>query len=143
MYSNKQQKDVFDFMLACGQVDAKDQERLKGSSTAKMAKVGDLEVMGLREKLLLEEVREYLFALGDRDLIGVVDGLVDIMYIAHGTLVELGVDFEECWNEVHSSNMTKVDPTTGEVKRREDGKILKPESYRKPDLRKVVFKGDK
>jgi hypothetical protein len=37
--------------------------------------------------------------------------------------------------------MTKVNPETGEVKRREDGKILKPKSYRKPNLKKVIFKG--
>jgi predicted HAD superfamily Cof-like phosphohydrolase len=143
MYSNKQQKDVFDFMLACGQVNTKDQERLAASDSAKRAKVGDLNMMGLRRNLLLEEVREYVSASDHSDFLGVVDGLVDIMYIAHGTLVELGVDFDTCWNEVHSSNMTKVDPETGEVKRREDGKILKPKSYRKPDLKKVIFKGDK
>lgn len=143
MYNNKQQKDVFDFMLACGQIKTEDQRELQSSDAAKRAKVGDADTMSLREKLLLEEVQECLHAAKHNDLIGVVDGLVDIIYIAQGTLVELGVDFQACWDEVHSSNMTKVDPRTGEVKRREDGKILKPESYRRPDLAKVVFKGDK
>jgi predicted HAD superfamily Cof-like phosphohydrolase len=111
------------------------------SDDAKIAKVGDKDVMNLRVNLLLEEVREYVDASTHNDFVGMVDGLVDIAYIVQGTLVELGVDFDSCWEEVHSSNMTKVNPETGEVKRREDGKILKPKSYRKPNLKKVIFKG--
>jgi hypothetical protein len=37
-----------------------------------------------------------------------------------------GYDICGAWDEVVRTNMQKVDSTTGKVRRREDGKILKP-----------------
>jgi predicted HAD superfamily Cof-like phosphohydrolase len=42
------------------------------------------------------------------------------------------------WDEVLRSNMAKVDPLSGKVRRREDGKILKPEGWKPPNLTKFV-----
>lgn len=44
----------------------------------------------------------------------------------------------EIWKEIHRSNMAKVDPATGAVVRREDGKILKPEGWTRPDVAGVM-----
>lgn len=43
-------------------------------------------------------------------------------------------DFVGAYNEVARSNMSKVDSTTGKVLKREDGKVLKPETYSPPNL---------
>ena len=51
-----------------------------------------------------------------------------------------GYDVAGAWNEVMRSNMAKVDRQTSKVKRREDGKILKPEGWTPPDLTKFVKK---
>jgi predicted HAD superfamily Cof-like phosphohydrolase len=34
--------------------------------------------------------------------------------------------------------MAKIDPTTGKVLRREDGKILKPEGWQPPSLKQYL-----
>jgi len=60
------------------------------------------------------------------------DAYIDIIYFAVGGLVEIGVDPSELWRIVHGANMAKVQPD-GTVKRREDGKIIKPAGWRAPD----------
>lgn len=60
------------------------------------------------------------------------DAYIDIIYFAVGGLVEMGVDPSELWRIVHGANMAKVFPD-GTVKRREDGKIMKPPHWRAPD----------
>lgn len=141
MYKNNQQNDVLEFMVACGQATIADQEATTSNPLSAAHRLSNRAVMDLRRNLLLEEVQEYVDADNENDVVSLVDGLIDIVYIVQGTLVELGVDFQECWDEVHSSNMTKIDPETGKVEKREDGKILKPPSYRRPDLRSVVRRG--
>lgn len=48
--------------------------------------------------------------------------------------------YSDVWNLVQKANMAKVDPVTGKVKRREDGKILKPDGWVAPDaeIKKVI-----
>lgn len=70
----------------------------------------------------------------------VVDGLVDLIYVCSGMLHSMGVDPNAAWNEVQRSNMSKVDAATGRVLKRDDGKVLKPDSYFPPDLVSVVKK---
>jgi predicted HAD superfamily Cof-like phosphohydrolase len=42
------------------------------------------------------------------------------------------------WEEVIRSNMDKVDPETGMVRKRSDGKILKPEGWKPPNLSDLI-----
>lgn len=67
-----------------------------------------------------------------------VDALIDILVVTIGALHSIGVDVEGAWREVHGSNMAKVDAGTGVVLRREDGKILKPEGWQPPNLKKYL-----
>lgn len=84
----------------------------------------------LRRKLIMEEASETASALRESNLIETVDGLCDLLYVTFGTAVEMGVDLEPCFDEVHRSNMAKEGG--GE---RADGKILKPEGWQPPDIR--------
>jgi predicted HAD superfamily Cof-like phosphohydrolase len=43
------------------------------------------------------------------------------------------------WKEVHRSNMAKLE---GGVRKREDGKILKPEGWTPPDVEGVMYGRD-
>jgi len=45
-----------------------------------------------------------------------------------------GFDGEGAWKEVMDTNFAKIDPDTGKVRKREDGKVLKPEGWKAPDL---------
>ena len=64
----------------------------------------------------------------------VVDGLIDLIYVAAGMLHSMGINSNAAWNEVQRSNMSKVDKDSGKVIKRDDGKVLKPEGYFPPDL---------
>jgi predicted HAD superfamily Cof-like phosphohydrolase len=98
------------------------------------------EIQELRVRLLQEELDELKQANEDGDIIEVADALVDIMYVLLGTACEYGLAdlLPQAWDLVHESNMSKLDEN-GKPIRREDGKIIKPPTYKKVDL-SVLFK---
>jgi predicted HAD superfamily Cof-like phosphohydrolase len=67
-----------------------------------------------------------------------LDALIDILVVTTGALHSLGVNPEGAWKEVMRSNFDKIDSITGRVKKREDGKVLKPENWEPPRLAKFV-----
>ena len=68
----------------------------------------------------------------------VTDALIDVIYVCSGMLHSMGVNPDLAFQEVQRSNMSKVDPETGKVVKRDDGKVLKPATYSPPDLETVV-----
>lgn len=94
----------------------------------------------LRMNLILEEVIETLTAIKNNDLVGVADGIADSIVVLLGTAITYGIDIRPVWDEVHRTNMAKAGG-----KRRADGKLLKPEGWKPPDiftvLREQVQKG--
>lgn len=68
-----------------------------------------------------------------------LDALVDILVVTIGAINSLGADAEGAWNEVMRTNMAKIDPVTGLVRRRDDGKVLKPEGWQPPDLAPYIY----
>ncbi len=110
----------------------------------------------LYQSLIAEEHSELLYAFGKwcdamnekRDRLAetteVADACIDIIYVAIGMLHALGLDPQALWNEVQRSNMDKLKHPDGqggfvyEVRRREDGKILKPDGWTPPNLRHIV-----
>lgn len=89
----------------------------------------------LRINLIDEEVnRELIPAMIAGDLPKIADGLADSVYVHVGTALEYGIPLEVIWGIVQAANMDKVDPVTGKVIRREDGKILKPSGWKPPDV---------
>lgn len=91
--------------------------------------------MMLRARLLREEYEELSDATAEGDIVEVADALADIIYICVGTALEYGIPLDRVWAEVQRTNMAKVDPTTGKVRRRPDGKILKPDGWTAPDVK--------
>jgi len=91
----------------------------------------------LRVDLIAEELQELEDALRDEDLIGVADALTDLVYVVYGAGHAFGIDLDSCFEEVHSSNMSKLGPG-GTPIYREDGKVLKGDNYREPDLATVL-----
>ena len=86
-----------------------------------------------RSRMMAEEVVEFLAATDEGDFIEAVDALCDLMYLILGAAVEMGVDLEPCFAEVHRSNMTK---TRGH--RDSGGKVLKGEDFEPPNLVRVI-----
>ena len=88
----------------------------------------------LRKDILAEEFDELFTAIDHRDMIETADALGDLVYVAVGTALEFGIPFTPIWDEIQRSNMTKVDPKTGKVKKRDDGKVLKGPNFSPPDI---------
>tara|TARA_Y100000389_G_scaffold120282_1_gene117507 strand:- start:8 stop:400 length:393 start_codon:yes stop_codon:yes gene_type:complete len=100
----------------------------------------DEKVQKLRISLIEEELEELKEAMGKEDMVGVADALTDILYVAYGAGASFGIDLDKCFEEVHSSNMSKLD-RNGHPIYRDDGKILKGPDYFEPNLEKIIENG--
>lgn len=67
------------------------------------------------------------------DLVEWSDGLADLLYVIYGAAIVTGIPIEQVFDIVHRSNMSKLD-TDGNPILREDGKILKGNSYWAPTI---------
>lgn len=90
----------------------------------------------LRKRLLQEEYEEYLDGEDNDNIVEIADAIADMIYIACGTAVAYGIPLDKIFDEVHRSNMAKL--VDGKVLRRADGKVIKPEGWQAPDLKKII-----
>ena len=97
----------------------------------------DFNLSALRLDLIEEEVQELRDGLGKKSMLEIADALTDILYVVYGAGHAFGIDLDDCFHEVHSSNMTKLG-ADGRPLYREDGKVMKGPNYREPDLTKFV-----
>ena len=86
-----------------------------------------------RAGFMAEELAEFLKAAPD-DLVAQSDALIDLIYFALGTFVEMGIDPSPLFDAVHQANMDKLwdgqpkyDPA--------NGKTLKPSNWVGPEER--------
>ena len=159
--SKTHQELVKDFMIAVDQFDPKAPAIDVANLTAK-----DVAVSKLRLKLVTEELSElYEAFLGhktytntfsplfgileasvdkltetdfDIDRVAIFDSVVDMEYINLGTAVLFELPIDQGFQHIHENNLTKLDPITGKAIRRADGKILKPTSWKEPDLKQFI-----
>jgi predicted HAD superfamily Cof-like phosphohydrolase len=86
-------------------------------------------------KLYLNLIKEEVQELEDsRTREGDLDALIDILVVTIGAIHSAGFNGESAWHEVMRSNFAKIDPVTGKIRKRGDGKILKPDGWTPPDL---------
>lgn len=97
----------------------------------------DRQLLELRTRLLDEETAEFAAAAAQRDLAAIADALADVVYVAYGTAVTVGLDLDAVLDEVHRSNMSKLDEE-GRPVLRDDGKVLKSPRYFPPDVASVL-----
>lgn len=121
--------DVFEFIAAVGQVDGH------------TGRVTEENTTRIYSDLVDEEYEEFVAAVTDEEKL---DGAMDLIWVVLGYCIARGWDIPGAWEEVRRTNMAKlqVDPVTGRLKRRSDGKILKPEGWTGPNLTPFV-NGDK
>lgn len=108
--------------------------RLPAADTPRLP---DTRLAALRVRLLLEEAREVEEAAEHRNLAGVAQELADVVYVAYGTALTYGIDLDAVVAEIHRANMSKLD-ADGKPILREDGKVLKSDLYRAPDVAAVL-----
>ncbi len=125
-------RDQEKFMRACDQsVDGSNQDQFK-----------------MYLKLIKEEFDELQVAQGidletgdqvrPADPVETLDALLDIIVVTIGAIHSAGMDGEGGWKEVMGTNFAKVDKETGKVRKREDGKVLKPVGWTPPNLAPFV-----
>lgn len=95
------------------------------------------ELAAHRGKLLAEEAAEVAEVSVSGPLDRLAHELADVVYVAYGTALVHGIDLDEVIAEIHRANMTKLGPD-GRVARRADGKVLKGDHYRAPDVSEVL-----
>jgi len=88
--------------------------------------------------LIDEEVTELKEAVNNNDRVETLDALIDILVVTIGAIHSLGADAEGAWKEVMSTNFAKIDSESGKVRKREDGKVLKPLGWTPPKLAPFV-----
>lgn len=96
-------------------------------------------IIELRHRLMQEENDEYMEAAMNNDLTQIADALGDKLYILCGTIIAHGLQHKitEVFNEIHRSNMSKLD-SDGKPIYREDGKIMKSSNYFLPDIKAIL-----
>lgn len=108
------------------------------------------EQTALYQNLIGEEYDELLLAIVTCNEVEAFDATLDLIVVLVGYGLSRGWPMLAGWNEVISSNLAKIDPATGKVRKREDGKVLKPEGWKAPDLaavlkrhaeRRIILKG--
>ena len=88
--------------------------------------------------MIEEEFNEFIQANNKNKEIEKLDACMDMIWVILGFCHMKGYDVEGAWKEVARSNLAKIDPVTGKVLKREDGKVLKPEGWTPPDLEQFV-----
>lgn len=111
-------KDQTDFMTACDQT----------------VDTYNIDQYTMYLSLIEEEVSELKQAIKDLDDVEQLDALIDILVVTIGAINSMGANGEGAWREVMNTNFAKIDPETGKVRKREDGKVLKPEGWTAPEL---------
>jgi len=91
----------------------------------------------LRKDLIDEERLELIESEEKNDLVGVADALTDLLYVIYGMGIIYGLNLDECFKEVHRSNMSKLG-ADGKPIYRSDGKVLKGENYSPPNLKRIL-----
>lgn len=87
--------------------------------------------------LIKEEFDELYDALVNKDIVEVADACADLKWVIEGLEHTLQIPQQEVWNEVARSNLSKIGPT-GKVLKREDGKVMKPDTYSPPDIESII-----
>lgn len=118
--------DVYDFMVGTEQlkVDEQPPEHLPA----------------LYDKLIQEEYHEFMTAPSEADKL---KEAMDLIWVLIGYCISKQWSIHGGWDAVARTNMQKIqhDPETGSIKRRADGKILKPADWKSPDLTPFVIRG--
>jgi predicted HAD superfamily Cof-like phosphohydrolase len=85
-----------------------------------------------RCRLIQSEAAEFTECADKGDLVGMIDALADLLVVVYGAAIEMGVDLEPFFREVHRSNMTKSQEKDA------GGKIMKGPDYSPPDLESIL-----
>ena len=108
-----------------------------GQEVKQKAEFPNNKITTLRYDLIKEELEELRIAMERKDIKEVADALTDILYVTYGAGHSFGINLDKCFEEVQSSNMSKLGED-GQPIYNDKGKVMKGPNYFKPDLNKFV-----
>jgi predicted HAD superfamily Cof-like phosphohydrolase len=97
----------------------------------------------LYRRLIAEESDEFWTAFDRKDEVEGFDATLDLIVVLIGYGLSKGWPMDEGWAEVMRSNFAKINPQTGLVNKRPDGKVLKPAGWTPPDLAGILSAANK
>ena len=113
-------------------------EAFKHPTDAVYEKVSIDKTKALRIKLIREEFQEVMSAIHEKkSKDSILKELCDLVYVCVGFADTFGWNFDEAFNRVHASNMSKLGEDGAPIYR-DDGKILKSAQYKEPNLKELV-----
>ena len=115
----------------------RDQEKFMRACDQTVGSFNELQY-SMYVKLIDEEHQELLEATLSDDPVEQLDALIDILVVTVGAIHSMGADAEGAWKEVMKTNFAKIDKDTGKVRKREDGKVLKPVGWKSPELAQFI-----
>ena len=92
----------------------------------------------LYKNLMKEEWDEFWQAEAMKDDLGQLDGCMDLIWVILGYCRMRGWDVNGAWHEIALNNLSKINPDTGQVKKDENGKVMKPNGWTPPDLKRYI-----
>jgi len=111
----------------------RDQEKFMRACDQTVGEINEKQ-FELYKNLIEEEFNELTSAEIAADRVEQLDALIDILVVTIGAIHSMGADAEGAWKEVMKTNFAKIDNETGKVRKREDGKVLKPLGWVAPEL---------
>ncbi|AWN03419.1 MazG-like nucleotide pyrophosphohydrolase [Microbacterium phage Count] len=154
---NSMQRDVEEFMRRCDQevktYPELPEEEVKALRIRLMVEelLGSTKISGYPDAktpeynpwgLVNDKSDELVQSILNNDLVGIADGLADVLYVVFGTAAAFGIDIQEVFDEVHRSNLSKT--VWSEEQQRyiyakdAGGKTIKPDTYSPADLEPIV-----
>ena len=115
----------------------RDQEKFMKACDQTVGGEFDQDQFNLYVSLIEEEAEELAEAIAAHDQVETLDALIDILVVTIGAIHSMGSDAEGAWKEVMSTNFAKIGED-GKVRKREDGKVLKPTGWVPPNLTKFI-----
>ena len=115
----------------------RDQEKFMRACDQTVGGEFDKDQFNLYVSLIEEEANELADAIRAHDQVETLDALIDILVVTIGAIHSMGSDAEGAWKEVMMTNFAKIGED-GKVRKREDGKVLKPVGWTPPDLKPYV-----
>lgn len=91
----------------------------------------ELERAKKRYNWMLEEINEFIDAVKKDDIVEEADAMIDTIYFALGTLVEMGIRPDVLFDIVQQANMDKL-WEDGKPHYASDGKTIKPSTWQDP-----------
>lgn len=89
-----------------------------------------------RAECIQEELDEFKAAIETQDFAEQADALIDIVYFVKGTAVQMGLPWEDLWDDVQRANISKE---RGVTKRGHAFDVKKPEGWVPPNGKAILL----